>query len=231
MLLKDSLGYSEKAVSSFCCLLTTYLHEFCKVFSSCFEAFSGFEKGKVKKANFVLSYTLEESYHQSLLKRRQKDKIKKYQQKWNRIMLVVSSKKAQAIGTVCICQKIEVAYQEENQERHSLISLSLQNLQIAAAFPFPSNVQRKTLCCRQVCVNSQTQNSNFKTRRINFRLHFFFRSSQDQQLSRHTFCYRKSSTNVKAFKTVYSSLHTQFSHGLHIWHTKFLHRLVFPWRD
>jgi len=49
------------------------------------EAFSGFGKRKAKKDELpALRCTMQESHHQSLLKRRQKEKIKKYQQKLNR---------------------------------------------------------------------------------------------------------------------------------------------------
>lgn len=126
-------------------------------------------------------------------------------------------------------RKKEANHQEEIQDTFADLS-SLQDLQIASAFLFPSNTWRKTPCSVEACVNNNSQNGSFKTRRINFRLHIF-QKPEGSQLPRYTFRYRKSSTNVKAFKTVCNSQHTQFSHGLHIWHINLLHRLMFPQRD
>lgn len=128
-------------------------------------------------------------------------------------------------------KKKKATCQKEIQDQHSLIDLSsLQGLQIASAFLFSSNTWRKIPCSVEDCVNNNSQNVSFKTRRINFSLHIC-QKLIGSQLSRYTFYYRKSSTNVKAFKPVCNSLHAQFSHGLHIWHINLLHRFVFPQRD
>lgn len=94
-------------------------------------------------------------------------------------------------------KKKKATCQKEIQDQHSLIDLSsLQGLQIASAFLFSSNTWRKIPCSVEDCVNNNSQNVSFKTRRINFSLHIC-QKLIGSQLSRYTFYYRKSSTNVK----------------------------------